>query len=618
MKKPVARGVLLKGHWLVAAGVWVLSLHCHSGGTLEGRVQGPDGACLKGAEVAVFPAELRSLEEAGAIAWARTDHRGAFRVRRPAGAYGLSASHPVLGGANVTRVTLARGATYRLPFPLRLRESGTVLRGCLRGADGRPMAGVVSLLPSDGTVRLGLARVRWVQARTGRFQVALDPGRYSISALGEGSEISGRWLEVGTTDLEWNPTLLPKPSRAPAAVRAWIRKEALPLADPESDGPPDLALETLARRGLVFGMGEATHGTRDFALLVHRTLMGLARSGAVRAFGMEMDLVEAFRVDDYIQGEGEDPFPSLSPPFRVQEVRELLGALRNHNLGLGRASRIRFYGFDMMDPGKAYEYALRQFRKTDPHSAKVLEGNLKGLAMAKPFTGKKPPPAPDGWRSALDLLLKRMDARKGRLTGMMGETGFARQRQALVVLGQFLPMAVDVPKGLEARERAMAENIAWILRQEGLGARVLLWAHNGHIAKAAQGPCGFPTLGWRLSQDLGSAYVALGTAFSQGSFLAARTTGATIEPVTHTVEPLPRGTLDAALAAVGEPRLFLDLRKVPPSGPVRKWLGAPQGTWFINLDFDPAHPEESLVAEPVADGFDALAFVAVSTPCRPE
>ncbi|NTV72781.1 MAG: erythromycin esterase family protein [Holophaga sp.] len=459
-------------------------------------------------------------------------------------------------------------------------------------------------------------QVRWVRTRSGAFQVALDEGRYGLSAVGKRGRAPATWIEVGKASLEWNPELLPEPSRAPADVGTWIRREAVPLADPERDEALDPALLSLARSGQVFGMGEATHGTREFAQLVHRTLMSLARAGSVRALALEMGLVEAFGVDAYVQGDGPDPLPVLPPPFRVLEFRNLLAALRAHNLERDRGSRIRVHGIDMMDPGPPYHHALAFFRKTDPGSARVLERHVKGLGLARPFAKGTAPPDRVAWRTALSGLLARMDARKETFIRAAGETDFARQRQALVVLGQFIPVAGDVPRGLEAREKAMAENVAWILRQGGIGARVLLWAHNGHIAKAAPGPCGFPTLGWRLSQDLGPGYVALGTAFGRGGFLAFRMSGGVLEPVPRTVEPLARGTLDAALASAWEPRCLLDLRKVPVAGPVRRWLSEPQGTWFINLGYDPAHPAESMLMDPVVDRYDALAFFAETTPCQ--
>ncbi|GEM_PF-5681680 len=80
--------------------------------------------------------------------------------------------------------------------------------------------------------------------------------------------------------------------------------------------------------------------------------------------------------------------------------------------------------------------------------------------------------------------------------------------------------------------------------------------------------------------------------------------------------PDPVQRLDAALASAGEPRFLLDLRKIPKAGRVRRWLGEPQGTWFINLEFDPAHPGESLWTDPVAGRYDALAFFAETTACQ--
>lgn len=63
------------------------------------------------------------------------------------------------------------------------------------------------------------------------------------------------------------------------------------------------------------------------------------------------------------------------------------------------------------------------------------------------------------------------------------------------------------------RDGFMSQNV---LKQKG---KVLLWAHNGHIAHF-QGKDGWKPMGWYLQQSLGKNYYAMAMTFGEGGFIA--------------------------------------------------------------------------------------------------
>ena len=69
-----------------------------------------------------------------------------------------------------------------------------------------------------------------------------------------------------------------------------------------------------------------------------------------------------------------------------------------------------------------------------------------------------------------------------------------------------------------ARDRAMADNVLWILDQQP-GARMALWAHNGHITFDEQVMAG-GSMGVHLRRALGPDYLTFGFAFDHGAFQA--------------------------------------------------------------------------------------------------
>src|SRR5262249_23733620 len=76
---------------------------------------------------------------------------------------------------------------------------------------------------------------------------------------------------------------------------------------------------------------------------------------------------------------------------------------------------------------------------------------------------------------------------------------------------------MQLKAGQVARDRSMAENVKWIA-DSNPDAKIVLWAHNGHVSKGAVG--GFDPMGMSLRKMFGDRMVVFGFAFNQGSFQA--------------------------------------------------------------------------------------------------
>lgn len=583
-------------------------------GGLEGQVLSHEGLPRAGAKVAIFPSEPLhfGLDK---IAWATTNGEGTFRIKLPAGDYAVSVNGEAHAGPDNTFITLSEKGTLKLPSPLRLGPPGTQVQGVLKNGRGSATDGLVILMPDGPEPRPPMGQIRLVQSRHGRYRIALKPGTYFLQASGRGSHQAGEWLEVGHSHLTKDLKLLPDPATAPSEVQDWVRREAKPLPSPDPGAPSVVlpALEELAKDSTVLGLGEATHGTREFFQFAHYCLKGLAEAGLCHTFAVEMNLVEAFKIDSYIQGEGPDPVAQVPAPFLTAEMRDMINWMRDFNRNRPQGPKVRFYGVDIDPPGPPFEAALRYFREADPGAARIMERDLKDLASATVGSAKGREARTRAWAETIRVLLARLEAGKKRLTLQRGAQAYDRQHQTLVLLGQFVPLAGPWLSGSQAREQAMADNVRWILCREAPSARILLWAHNDHIAKAPMGHSGFPAMGRLLSQTLGERYKTVGMTFNQGSFLAEGTHSL----VPYHVGPEKEATLDAALASAGMPCLFLDLRRAPASGKVGAWFRAPQGAWFMTLKFSPSAIQEHILAATVLDQFDGLLFVENTTSCQP-
>ena len=174
-------------------------------------------------------------------------------------------------------------------------------------------------------------------------------------------------------------------------------------------------------------------------------------------------------------------------------------------------------------------------------------------------------------------------------------------------------------EGRRAREKAMAGQVRTVLRRMPAGSKIVVWVHNDHAAKCLpEGWAGVEPMGWHLREALGTDYLAVGTAFRRGAFLALDPGRHPRAIATFTVPAHRAATLGAALAAVGKPMLFLDLRALPGQGETAAWFRTPQGAWSIGAEFPGAGHQALLDRVAASRAFDLLFFVErIRPPRRP-
>ena len=163
----------------------------------------------------------------------------------------------------------------------------------------------------------------------------------------------------------------------------------------------------------------------------------------------------------------------------------------------------------------------------------------------------------------------------------------------------------------------MAANIQWILEHQPAGTRMVVWAHNGHVANHLfETGNGLENMGSHLRRQLKAGYVNLGFVFSEGSFQAVEMTGGPRGGLNEiTLGPPPESHASAAFTRTGKPLLVLDLRALPRNGAVHDWFIAPHPVRDAGAVFS---SESNMTAPAVfPDLFDAVIFVEKTTRARP-
>ena len=242
----------------------------------------------------------------------------------------------------------------------------------------------------------------------------------------------------------------------------------------------------------------------------------------------------------------------------------------------------------------------------NPHTGKQsLHSRSLGAAFEPMVDNAK---AVQNCRSVLEHLTAQRPAYLSAGAGAQ-ETDWAIQSARLVL------QYVQMKTGEVTRDESMAANIAWIAGQNP-GAKIIVWAHNGHVAYDGTGS----PMGSYLRKAFGSQLINFGFAFNQGSFQSVEmgSTGSGSSKGLHdfTVGPAADGTLDHALAAAGIPILALDLRQLPKAGPVAQWFAQPRRTRSIGAGYSDALAPQLWSETPAPQAYDALLFVETTTAAR--
>ncbi|ROQ26398.1 erythromycin esterase [Streptomyces sp. PanSC19] len=405
-------------------------------------------------------------------------------------------------------------------------------------------------------------------------------------------------------------------------VTRWLTRATLPLTGLAAGAPTtDLQpLKDVLDGVRVVGLGEATHGTREFFRLKHRLLEFLVTELGFSVLAMEASASAGPAVDAYVRhGIGDAARVVAGLGFwtwRTHEVLAVVEWLRGYNRGRREDRMVRFVGIDPQWCGSSLALVGSFLRETAPDRAAGLLSPLRALGTAGP--GSLPDPRRRLVHDAEQLseFLRR---------NAPDATDVLRHARILVRAADLVTCArrhTDPGRTVFAvRDRHMADAVEAVLDDPSM--RVALWAHNGHIAKRRHGGAA-PSLGQHLRSRYGDAYYALGLLFGRGAFRArrmrsgpwARSRAGVV--ATHRVGPPRAGSVEARLAAARPGDHLVDLRGASDApAAVREWLdgsgfsrsfGAVVPRWTYRLRRRPLSP---------AVDFDGLVHIAESSASRP-
>ncbi|WP_059173341.1 erythromycin esterase family protein [Bacillus sp. FJAT-27445] len=321
---------------------------------------------------------------------------------------------------------------------------------------------------------------------------------------------------------------IPKAESAfdPNSISPKLKEMVIPLKTAQAgNGFEDLQpLKEILKDVKILGMGEATHGTKEFFQMKHRMYEFLVEEMGYRAFAIEADFGIHKIINDYIlngTGSMEDVISVMRFwTWSTQEVADMIDWMKEYNQNPNNIEKIRFYGFDMQGVNSTAENIYAYLEKVDPTSELLSDFPLNHSNV----------------ESLIEKLVNAFETNKDTYVSLSSKDEYEIIRRESEIISQNVdyeeissPITnndTDVSgetfrKSFSLRDASMAENVKWIHNYEKeyyKNDKIMLWAHNGHISNHFQ-MTNISNMGILLKDEFKKEYYSLGFDFYKGSFV---------------------------------------------------------------------------------------------------
>jgi erythromycin esterase len=347
----------------------------------------------------------------------------------------------------------------------------------------------------------------------------------------------------------------------------------------------------------IVGLGEATHGTREFFQMKHRVFQYLVKYYRHKAIGFEADFAESIYINNYVtKGEGnlEELMGTVMQYWSLKtgEIKELLEWMKDYNIGKGDEEKIHYFGLDCKHTTYQPDLLQEYFLRTVPALWQTFSPVLEQVRNLSDYNYQGMPEATyNGIKTQLESLENQFIANKEQMVSNSSSREYEINKQLLRTFKQAFIVLYHLYNGYGStnwRDRFMAENARWIAGFFGQDTKITLWAHNGHIARdpdyIVDG-----SMGYRLYETFGSQYQAVGFGFSQGSFTALGTDqqGSYTEPETHQITTEPRdNSINFIFHHASHKNFVFHLDVIPGGSQWDNWLSRQRPFLMIGAGYD--------------------------------
>lgn len=379
---------------------------------------------------------------------------------------------------------------------------------------------------------------------------------------------------------------------AGAVKSTWIKKNSHNISI-TGDNYSDLKFLDSALKGKsVVCLGENFHRVAEYSSMKTRLIKYLHEKQ-----GFDVIAFEASMGDSQASYMGMDKFTSKQimekSLFPVWYSKETLG-LFDYIKAQGKTNKpLYLAGYDMQPNSMEFSNMLFSVIKSiDPAYAKeYAEFDIKYYVDVYAVLNKY---GEDSWKHSdelkqvqdkytpiYDKLMKFIEDHRAEMVSRTSSYPYLYDMIKRVI-GQrmdFVKMVMlNTKDSYEYRDRIMADNVEWLMKTMYPGKKIIIWAHNDHIAKNTSQITvkengkwinSFTSMGEILNKKLGDSEYVVGLFMNRGKTCSI----ATLKP--FTISPAPKGSLENIIIGSGYNNTFVDLSSFKVVDKNNLWMFEP-------------------------------------------
>ena len=284
----------------------------------------------------------------------------------------------------------------------------------------------------------------------------------------------------------------------------------------------------------IIGLGESTHGTKEFFDAKFRILKYMVENHGFKTFAIEADFGESIYVNEAIQAGDKEAIRTIMFEkmhfwtWRTEEVYDLIIWMIDYNEGKADEDKLHYVGVDCQyntfHPDFAQEFIDNYLPELSDESVLILS-ELKNYSQqgydnltVEEFNDEL---------ILLKELIEKFEMQKPNLVELTSLKIYQLNRQYLELCRQAFIVGAGRNLQIETsgdRDFFMAENSLWYQQEYFEGAKMINWQHNYHVSRiSSYGPNG--SLGFNLDRVLGDEYKVVAFSFGKGGFTAVESAG---------------------------------------------------------------------------------------------